>query len=287
MNLISTNRCFLVGDLGVNHNGNVSIAKELIKECYEAGFDAVKFQKRTIDIVYTSEELDMPRESPWGTTNREQKIGLELTFNDYEKIDEFCKSLGILWTASPWDIPSVDFLMQFDIPYIKIASASVTDKALLRYCINTGKPLWISTGMCGMALIMKIVKWIKDEGGSVDLLYHCTSTYPTNIAHLNLTAIQTLKKALQLPIGFSGHEPGPVTSVMAAVLGAVSVERHVTLRRNMYGSDQAASLEPPGFRRLVRDIRDWEKARGDGIPIVYHVELPIEKKLRRVDDFSS
>lgn len=276
---------FMVGEIGINANGDIELVKKLIKKCHEAGFDCVKFQKRNVEVCYTPEELLIPRESPWGDTNGAQKHGLEFNLEDYKQIDDYCGSLGILWTASPWDESSVDFLMQFDLPYIKIASALVTDKSFLRYCIATKKPLWISTGMCHMEKIKKIVRYIFEHGDNLGMVYHCTSTYPTKIEELNLSAIKTMARSIAAPIGYSGHEPGVMPSVLAASLGAKSIERHVTLSRTMYGSDQAASLEPQGFTRLIRDVRDWESARGSGIPRLYDTEKPIAQKLRKVDDF--
>ena len=280
--MIQPNQCYIVAEVGINHNGDIEIAKKLMEVAKNAGCDAVKFQKRTIEVVYSPEELARPRENPFGTTNGDLKRGLEFGKREYDEIDFFAKELDIPWYASPWDEESVDFLMQYDIPYIKIASACATDRDLLKHCVNTGKPLLIATGMCDLPLIRRIVDYVLSIDGQIACLYHCTSTYPSKPVELNLLGIQTLKNEFpEIPIGYSGHETGVPPSVMAAVLGAASVERHITLDRAMWGSDQAASLEPRGMQLLIRDIRLWEEARGDGAIHIYESELPIEKKLRR------
>jgi len=282
--MLQRNRCYVVAEIGINHNGNLKLATQLMDVAHAAGCDAVKFQKRTVDVVYTAEELARPRESQFGKTTGDLKRGLELDRAAYDHIDAYAKTLGIDWYGSPWDEASVDFLLRYDIPYLKIASASITDAQLLRYCAATGKPLMISTGMSDFALTRRVVDCISEAGGEIACLYHCTSTYPGVPEELNLRAIQTLQRAFShIPIGYSGHEVGVPTSVMAATLGAVSIERHITLDRSMPGSDQAASLEPAGVERLVRDIRLWERARGDGVLRIYGSELPIRDKLRRLD----
>lgn len=271
--------CFIVAEIGINHNGDVDLAKRLISVALAAGCDAVKFQKRTVDIVYTLEELAKPRENPFGPTNGDLKYGLEFEQEEYEEIDAFCKSLKMLWFASPWDENSVDFLERFHIPVYKIASASLTDDNLLRHARATGKPIILSTGMSTYAEIDHAVEVL----GKEDLvLMHATSTYPATYPELNLRAIPTMSERYGVPIGYSGHETGIPTSVYAAALGACSVERHITMDRAMWGSDHAASLEPNGISRLVRDIRLCEQAKGDGIKRVYEREVPIIKKLRRV-----
>jgi N-acetylneuraminate synthase len=271
--------CFIIAEIGINHNGDIDLAKRLISVAVAAGCDAVKFQKRTIKVVYTQEELAKPRENPFGPTNGDLKYGLEFEQEEYEEIDAFCKSVKMCWLASPWDEGSVDFLEQFHLPVYKIASASLTDDNLLRYIRNTGKPIILSTGMSTYAEIDQAV----DVLGKQNLiLMHATSTYPANYNELNLRAIPTMAARYGVPIGYSGHETGIPTSVCAAVLGACSVERHITLDRAGWGSDQAASLEPNGITRLVRDIRLWEQSKGDGIKQVYEREFPIIKKLRRV-----
>lgn len=271
--------CFIIAEVGINHNGDVDLAKRLISVALAAGCDAVKFQKRTVDVVYTAEELAKPRENPFGPTNGDLKYGLEFEEEEYEEIDAFCKSLKMMWFASPWDERSVDFLDQFRVPVYKIASASLTDDNLLRHIRATGKPIILSTGMSTYAEIDHAVEVL----GKEDLvLMHATSTYPANYNELNLRAIPTMAERYGVPIGYSGHETGIPTSVSAAVLGACAVERHITMDRAMWGSDHAASLEPNGISRLVRDIRLWEQAKGDGIKRVYEREVPIIKKLRRV-----
>lgn len=280
--LLNQLRCFLVAEIGINANGNVQLASDLIRLAKQAGFDCVKFQKRTVEVVYSKEELDKYRESPWGTTNREQKYGLEFGKAEYDEIDRVCKQEQILWTASPWDESSVDFLLDYDVPYLKLASACITDKELLIHCAKSGKPIWLSTGMSNVPMIRRAVNTIHRAHGRVDLIYHCTSTYPSEIEELNLLGVVTLREEFpDIAIGYSGHETGVIPSVAAAVLGAQSVERHITLNRAMYGSDQAASLEPKGFTTLCRDIRAWEIARGDGNIKIESSEEPIIEKLRR------
>jgi len=271
--------CYVVAEIGINHNGNIDVAKRLISVAVAAGCDAVKFQKRTVDVVYTAKELATPRENPFGTTNGDLKRGLEFEYEDYAEIDKFCKSVKIDWFASPWDEGAVDFIEQFDTPTYKIASASLTDDNLLRYIRKTGKPVIISTGMSTEAEIDHAVEVL----GKHDLiLLHTTSTYPAKYEQLNLRAIPALAARYGIPVGYSGHETGIPTSVAATVLGASLIERHITLDRAMWGSDQAASLEPNGVSRLVRDIRLVEQALGDGIKRVYEDEIPVLKKLRRV-----
>jgi N-acetylneuraminate synthase len=271
--------CFIVAEIGINHNGDVDLAKRLISVALAAGCDAIKFQKRTVDVVYTQEELAKPRENPFGPTNGDLKYGLEFEQEEYEEINAFCKSVKMLWFASPWDEASVDFLEAFRIPVYKIASASLTDDRLLRHIRATGKPVILSTGMSTYAEIDHAVEVL----GKEDLiLMHATSTYPATYDELNLRAIPAMAERYGVPVGYSGHETGIPTSVCAAALGACCVERHITTDRSMWGSDHAASLEPNGISRLVRDIRLWEQAKGDGIKRVYEREVPVIKKLRRV-----
>ncbi|MSU55746.1 MAG: N-acetylneuraminate synthase [Candidatus Taylorbacteria bacterium] len=273
------NPCFIVGEIGINHNGSVEMAKKLIDVAKEAGCDAVKFQKRTIDIVYTQEELAKPRENPFGPTNGHLKRGLEFGEKEYAEIDRYAKEKGLLWFASPWDEQSVDFLEQFNPPCYKIASASLTDDGLLRHIRAKGRPVIASTGMSTMEEVAHAVSVL----GEKDLvLLHTVSTYPANDEDLNLGVISVLRSAFpSVPVGYSGHEKGVSPSVMAAVLGANMVERHITLDRTLWGSDQAASLEPKGLELMVRDIRTWEVSRGDGVKRVLPAEEPIKKKLRR------
>ena len=271
--------CYIIAEIGINHNGDLDIAKRLISVAVAAGCDAVKFQKRTVDIVYTSEELAKPRENPFGNTNGDLKRGLEFTQEDYEDIDVYCKAVKIPWFASCWDEDSVDFISQFDVPCYKIASASLTDDRLLRHTKATGKPIILSTGM---STVEEIDHAVEVLGSGNLLLLHACSTYPANYDELNLRAIPTLRERYDVPVGYSGHETGIPSSVAAAVLGACCIERHVTLDRAMWGSDQAASLEPNGITRLVRDVRLIEQSMGDGVKRVYEREIPIIKKLRRV-----
>jgi N-acetylneuraminate synthase len=271
--------CFIVAEIGINHNGDVDQAKRLISVALAAGCDAIKFQKRTVDVVYTQEELAKPRENPFGPTNGDLKRGLEFEREEYEEINAFCKSVKMLWFASPWDEASVDFLEGFRIPVYKIASASLTDDRLLRHIRAAGQPVILSTGMSTYAEIDHAVEVL----GKEDLiLMHTTSTYPATYDELNLRAIPAMAERYRVPVGYSGHETGIPTSVCAAALGACCVERHITTDRAMWGSDHAASLEPNGIHRLVRDIRLWEQAKGDGIKRVYEREVPVIKKLRRV-----
>lgn len=271
--------CFIIAEIGINHNGDVDLAKRLISVALAAGCDAVKFQKRTVEVVYSPEELAKPRENPFGPTNGDLKYGLEFEQEEYEEIDAFCKSVKMTWFASPWDEGSVDFLEQFHPPVYKIASASLTDDKLLGHIRKTGKPIILSTGMSTYAEIDHAVEVL---GKEELVLMHATSTYPAAYPELNLRAIPTMASRYGVPVGYSGHETGIPTSVCAAALGACSVERHITTDRAMWGSDHAASLEPNGISRLVRDIRLWEQAKGDGIKRVYEREFPIIKKLRRV-----
>jgi N-acetylneuraminate synthase len=271
--------CFIAAEIGINHNGSLEIAKKLIDAAVHAECDAVKFQKRTIEVVYTPEELARPRESPFGTTNGDLKRGLELGLEQYAEIDRYCREKGILWFASCWDEGSVHFIEQFNPPGYKIASACLTDDNLLRHHRRYGRPIILSTGMSTLQQIDRAVEVL----GCEDLIIlHCTSTYPAQPEELNLRVIQTLAERYGVPVGYSGHEVGLVTSVVAVALGACMVERHITLDRAMWGSDQAASVEPHGFERMVKYIRAVEAALGDGEKHVWPSEVPIIEKLRRV-----
>jgi N-acetylneuraminate synthase len=272
-------RCFIVAEIGINHNGSVDIAKKLIDAASLAGCDAVKFQKRTVGVVYKAEELAKPRENPFGTTNGDLKYGLEFGQEAYEQIDTYCREKKILWYASCWDEASVDFMEQFNPPCYKIASATLTDDNLLRYHRRYGRPMIASTGMSTLEEIDHAVEVL---GKDNLILLHCTSTYPSQVEELNLSAIGSMKERYGVPIGYSGHEVGLAPSVGAAALGACMIERHITLDRAMWGSDQAASVEWQGFWRLVKDVRALEKALGDGVKRVYESEIPIIHKLRRV-----
>jgi N-acetylneuraminate synthase len=271
--------CFVLAEIGINHNGDTLIAQTLIDVAALAGCEAVKFQKRTVDVVYTPEELAKPRESPFGETNGDLKRGLEFGQAEYEQIDAYCRNKPMAWTASGWDEASVDFIDQFDPPFFKIASASLTDDALLRHTRAKGRPIVLSTGMSTLEQIDHAV----DVLGKEDLiLLHCCSAYPSQYSELNLRAIPALRERYGVPIGYSGHETGIASSVAAATLGACIVERHVTLDRSLWGSDQAASLEPNGIMRVVRDIRLVELALGDGVKSVLPSEVAVMQKLRRV-----
>lgn len=272
--------CFVVGEIGINHNGSIDMTKKLIDAAIFAGCDAVKFQKRTVDVVFTKEELEKPRESPFGNTNGDLKRGLEFGKKEFDKINKYCKEKRIPWFASCWDERSVDFIEQYNPPCYKIASPCLTDDALLNHHVATGKPVILSTGMSTIAQIDHALDILGKERV---ILLHCTSTYPSMPDELNLTVIQQFASRYQLPIGYSGHEVGLYTTLAAVVLGACMIERHITLDRAMWGSDQAASVEPYGMRRLVKDIRFVERAMGDGAKRVYDSELPIMKKLRRVE----
>ena len=271
--------CFIIAEIGINHNGSVGLAKKMIDIAVTTGCDAVKFQKRTIDIVYTKEELAKERKSVFGNTNGDLKRGLEFGYEEYKEIDNYCKEKGILWFASCWDEKSVDFIELFDVPCYKIASASLTDDNLLRYTRSKGKPILLSTGMSTMEQIKHAIEVLGKENL---IVYHCTSTYPSNADEMNLRVIESFKKDFDCPIGYSGHERGVTPSVLAVALGANSVERHITIDRTNWGSDQAASLEMAGLYHLVRDIRQVPDLLGDGKKVVYSRELPIIEKLRRI-----
>ena len=270
--------CFVIAEIGINHNGSVEMAKRLIDMALECGCDAVKFQKRTIDVVYTKEELAKERQSVFGNTNGDLKRGLEFGEKEYKEIDEYCKSKNILWFASCWDEASVDFIDKFNPPCYKIASASLTDDELLKYTKAKGKPILLSTGMSTLEQIEHAVEILGKENL---IIYHCTSTYPSNNDEQNLSVISTFKTHFNCPIGFSGHERGISPTLLSVALGACSIERHITLDRTNWGSDQAASLEKPGLQRLIRDIRQIPTLIGDGKKCVYERELPIIEKLRR------
>jgi len=270
---------FIIAEIGINHNGDMDIAKQLIDLAKDAGADAVKFQKRTIDLVYTKELLDSQRESPWGTTQREQKEGLEFGQKEYEEIDVYCKQKGIEWFASAWDVESQKFLRQFDCKYNKVASAMLTYKELLEAVAEEKKYTFISTGMSTLDEIEAAINIFKEAGCPYELM-HCVSTYPMNDEDANLKCIKTLRDHFQCKVGYSGHEVGLSVSYAAVALEATSLERHITLDRAMYGSDQAASVEPSGFRQLVGAVRKIEKALGDGCIRIMDQEVPIAKKLR-------
>lgn len=271
---------YVIAEIGINHNGDLNLARKLIDAAANAGCDAVKFQKRTVDVVYSPSELARPRENPFGKTNGDLKHGLEFDFAEYERLAACCEEHHIAMTASCWDEASLDFMEAFNPPFYKIASASLTDDNLLRHHRKTGKPLILSTGMSSLEEIDHAVNIL----GTKDLiLLHCVSTYPARLEDLNLRAMVALEARYGIPVGYSGHETGLAPSLAAAAMGACVIERHITLDRAMWGSDQAASVEPQGLERLVRDIRNVETALGDGLKTVLPEERPIQQKLRRVN----
>ena len=270
---------YIVAEIGLNHNGDVELAKRLIDAALLAGCDAVKFQKRTPEIAVPPEMYDVMRETPWGTmTYLEYRHRVEFGLEEFRAIDEYCRERHIPWFASPWDEPSLSFLEQFDPPCHKLPSAALTDHELLRHVREAGRPMILSTGMSTLEQIRAAMEVV----GCDDLvLLHCTSTYPCQPEELNLRMIRRLRDEFGVPVGYSGHEVGLQTTYAAVVLGACFVERHITLDRAMWGSDQAASVEPSGFMRLVRDIRTIESAVGDGVKRVYASEEPLLRRLRR------
>jgi N-acetylneuraminate synthase len=277
---------FIIAEIGINHNGDVGIAKQLIDVAKIAGADAVKFQKRTIDLVYSKAMLDSPRESPWGTTQREQKEGLEFGSDEYQEIDRYCKEKGIEWFASAWDLESQKFLRQFDLKYNKIASAMIVYEDLLKEVALEKKHTFISTGMTELEQIDRAVKIFREADCPFELM-HCVSTYPMNDEDANLSRIKTLRDRYKCNVGYSGHEVGLAVSYAAAALGITSLERHITIDRAMYGSDQAASVEPIGFIQLVGAVRKIDKAMGDGELKMNQKEISIAEKLRSHIPFES
>lgn len=272
-------KCLIFAEIGINHNGDMGITKQLIDMAAEAGCDAVKFQKRTIDIVYSPEVLATPRQSPWGTTTKEQKEGLEFSKAQYDEIDACCRDKGIAWFASAWDIPSQEFLRSYNLPYNKIASAMATHLDFVEAVASEKKPTFLSVGMCTYEDVDKAVAILRKHNCPFTIM-HTVSTYPCAEEDLNLLAMQELRKRYGVPVGYSGHEVSVSPSVMAAALGAVVVERHITLDRAMYGSDQAASLEKPGLETLVSQIRKLPAVLGDGIKRVSDAEKAVAGKLR-------
>jgi len=277
---------FVIAEIGINHNGSLDIAKQLIDVATEAGADAVKFQKRTLDLVYTQELLDSPRESPWGKTQRAQKEGLEFGAEEFREIDRYCREKGIEWFASAWDTESQEFLRQFDLKYNKIASAMLVHEPLLRMVAEEKKHTFISTGMSDIEHVERAIAIFREAGCSFELM-HTISTYPMDDEDANLNRIKTLRERFGCDVGYSGHEVGLAVSYAAAALGITSLERHITLDRAMYGSDQAASVEPSGFRMLVGAVRKIEKAMGDGRLEMNPKEAPIAEKLRAHIPFES
>jgi N-acetylneuraminate synthase len=270
----------ITAEIGINHNGDMSICKKLIDVAAESGADCVKFQKRDINEVYTQEYLSSSRESPWGTTQREQKEGLEFSAEQYNEIEVYCKSKGIDWYASAWDINSQKFLRQFNSKYNKVASAMIVHNELLKEIASEGKHTFISTGMTTYEDIQNAVDVFNNAKCSFELM-HTVSTYPMKEEDANLNMINTLRDKFNCNVGYSGHEVGLAISYAAAALGITSLERHITLDRSMYGSDQSASVEPAGFKQLVGAVRKIELAMGDGVKRVYEAEKPIAKNLRQ------
>lgn len=271
--------CYVIGEIGINHNGDLGLARRLIDVASIAGANAVKFQKRTVDVVYDAAELARPRESPFGVTNGDLKRGLELGRIQYLQIDQYCREKAIAWFASCWDEASVDFIEAFNPPAYKIASASLTDDGLLKHHRKLGRPMILSTGMSTLAQIDHAVELL---GTTNLILLHTTSAYPAKIVDLNLKMIPLLRERYRVPVGYSGHEVGLASSYAAVALGACMLERHITLDRAMWGSDHAASVEPQGLMKLVRDVRVIEQSLGDGVKTITSDEVPIMKKLRRV-----
>lgn len=270
---------FIVGEIGINHNGSMEICKNLIDVAVDSGCDAVKFQKRDIDLVYTQEMLDSERESPWGTTQRDQKMGLEFSEDDYWEIDRYAKQKGIEWFASAWDLNSQRFLRKFDCKYNKIASAMIVDIDLLEMVAEEGKHTFISTGMSSYEDIDRAVDVFRKHDCSFELM-HTVSTYPMVDSHANLRMIDSLRDRYRCNVGYSGHEVGLAISYAAAAMGITSLERHITLDRSMYGSDQSASVEPNGLRQLVGAVRKIETAMGDGVKVITSEEKAVADKLR-------
>ena len=277
---------FIVAEVGINHNGDMDICKELIDIAANSGCDAVKFQKRDINQVYTQDFLDSPRQSPWGSTQREQKEGLEFGKEQYEEVADYCAQRGIEWFASAWDTKSQFFLRQFNCKFNKIASAMIVHHDLLRMVAEEGKHTFISTGMSTYDDIQKAVDLFREAECPFELM-HTVSTYPMNDEDANLRLINTLRDRYQCNAGYSGHEVGLAVSYAAAAMGITSLERHITLDRAMYGSDQSASVEPNGLRMLVGAVRKIEKAMGDGEKHVTEDEIPIARKLREHLDWEA
>lgn len=277
--LSSKNHIYIIAEIGINHNGSLDIAKQLIDMAKNAGCDAVKFQKRTIDIVYSKEVLDAPRESPWGRTQREQKNGLEFGKNEYDEIDAYCKLKQIDWFASAWDTPSQYFLRQYNFKYNKVASPMLTHEKLLEAIAEENRMTFISTGMSTYPEIDNAVRIFRAKGCPFTLM-HCVSSYPAPENELNLHCINELRQRYNCPVGYSGHEVTMIPGVLAAMMGVVVIERHITLDRAMYGSDQSASLEKRGLEMLVSYIRTIPVVMGDGVKKISSLEIENAKKLR-------
>jgi N-acetylneuraminate synthase len=272
-------RAFVIAEIGINHNGDLNVAERLIDAAHAAGCDAVKFQKRTIDLVYTAETLDQPRQSPWGDTQRAQKEGLEFGEADYDEIDRYCASLGIDWFASAWDAPSQTFLSKYKLKYNKVASAMITCRSLVEAVAKERKLTFLSTGMATLQEIDAAVAIFREHDCPF-IPMHVVSTYPTPDADLNLLTLETLRRRYDVAVGYSGHEAAIEPSIMAAMLGAVAIERHITLDRTMYGSDQSASLEPAELVQLVRQLTSLHEMLGDGQKRITDGEAAVARKLR-------
>ena len=274
-----TTKIFIIAEIGINHNGDLELAKKMIKGAADSGANAVKFQKRNIDLVYSKKELESFRDSPWGTTFREQKEGLEFGAKEYDEIDKFCKKLKIEWFASTWDIESLKFLKKYNLKYNKVASAMLTNKNLIKEIAKEKKYTFISTGMHSLEEIDEVVSVFKSFNCPFEIM-HTVSTYPMKNEDANLLMINTLRERYKCKVGYSGHENGRVVTVGAAALGATSIERHITLDRTLYGSDQSASLEMDGFRLTINYVRIIEKALGTGEKIILDEEFKIREKLK-------
>ena len=274
-------KTFIISEIGINHNGDLDIAKEMITQSKKCGADAVKFQKRTIKLVYSEEQLKKPRTSPWGKTEREQKEGLEFDKDEYIEIDKYCKKLNIEWFASAWDLESLEFLDYFDLSYQKVASAMVIDENFLNELSKKRKYTFISTGMCDFKMIDKAVEIFRKNKCNFELM-HCISKYPFDNMHANLNMINILRKRYDCKVGYSGHEKsGKLISLASICLGATSLERHLTLDRTMYGSDQAASITPKTFNELVEEVRVLESViGGNNEKKILDIEFPVAEKLR-------
>ena len=272
-------KIFVIAEIGINHNGDMNIAKKLISLAKNSGCDAVKFQKRDINTVYTKKELSSERKSPWGNTFEQQKKGLEFNKNQYQEIDNFCREIDIEWFASAWDLNSLNFLDDFNLKYNKVASALITHKSFLKELAKRKKYTFISTGMSNYTHIDDAVEIFKSENCPFEIM-HCVSTYPCPEEILNLSIIPKLKKRYNCKVGYSGHESGVIPSVVAATYGISSLERHITLDRSMYGSDQSASLEEPGLRNLVNSIRKIPIVVGNSDKKIFDEEMAVAEKLR-------
>tara|TARA_Y100000994_G_scaffold182840_1_gene151626 strand:+ start:452 stop:1294 length:843 start_codon:yes stop_codon:yes gene_type:complete len=277
------NSIYVIAEIGINHNGDLDIAKKLIDIAKVAGCDVVKFQKRNPDVCVPEHQKSVMRDTPWGKmTYLDYKYKVEFGQNEYDEIDIYCKKRDIQWSASPWDLDSLDFLNHYDIPFIKIPSALITDLELLKATAETNKKVIISTGMSTLEDVEKAVMTIKSVKSNVDFaLLHCNSSYPAPIKDLNLKCITTLKEKFNCEVGYSGHEFGLTTTIASICLGATIIERHITLDRTMWGTDQMCSVEPQGLIKLVRGIKELNSALGDGVKVVTDTEIPIRKKLRK------